>query len=153
MSYKPFGETDQNFVRRLVEAGIDIECAYDIGASNGLWSWQIAQAVPHARFELFEPNDSEQYAKELAQVLKGRPDFRMHRVALGNQDTTLRLNLHENHDGASLIDSDWEGVLSKMPVPVRRLDSIVAYSWRAIYAHLTTFPPPDILLQPRAEET
>jgi hypothetical protein len=50
----------------------------------------------------------------------------MHRVALGDQETTLRLNLHENHREASLIDSDWEGVLSKKPVPVRRLDSIVA---------------------------
>jgi len=121
-----FGRRDQDFLRRLLKAGIDMPSIYDIGASNGVWSWMMSDVVPHATFELFEPHPSEQYADTLAQVLKARPGFRMHRVALGNQDTTLRLNVHTDHTGATLIDSDWEGVVAKKPVPVRRLDSLVA---------------------------
>ena len=121
-----WGSHEQDFIRKLARAGVAIESIYDIGASNGYWSWLMAQVVPDAKFNLFEPLESDQYANDLANVLKAYPDFRMHRVALGNENTTLRLNLHSNHVGSTLLDSDWEGIVDKMPVPVRRLDDYSA---------------------------
>jgi hypothetical protein len=50
----------------------------------------------------------------------------MHRVALGDKDTTLQINLYREHVGSTLIDSDWEGVVAKEPVRVQRLDDVVA---------------------------
>jgi FkbM family methyltransferase len=85
----------------------------------------MAQVVPHATFNLFEPLESDQYAKELANVLRDRPDFRMHRIALGDEETTLQIHLYREHVGSTLIDLDWEGVVAKKAVPVRRLDDVV----------------------------
>ena len=125
MTKRAWASCDQDFIRNLTTAGIEIDSIYDIGASNGTWSWLMAQIVPRATFNLFEPLESEQYAKNLANVLQNRPDFRMHRIALGSENTALKLNLHAQHVGSSLIDSEWEGVVAKQVVPVRRLDDVV----------------------------
>lgn len=126
MANREWASCDQGFIRNLMKVGIAIDSIYDVGASNGGWSAQMAKVVPHATFNLFEPLESDQYAEDLARVLRDRPDFCLHRFALGDEETTLRLNLFSNHGGSSLIDSDWEGVVSKKPVPVRRLDDVVS---------------------------
>ena len=126
MAKREWASCDQDFIRNLIQAGITIDSIYDVGASNGGWSALMAKVIPHATFNLFEPLESDQYAAILAEVLRDRPDFRLHRVALGDEETTLRLNLFTNHGGSSLIDSDWEGVVTKKPVPVRRLDDVVS---------------------------
>lgn len=116
---------DRRFVEKLVNAGIPIETVYDVGASNGQWSAQIAEVLPRATFELFEAWVGPQYADALAAVLRRRPDFRVHRFALGRENGTIRLNVQANHAGNSLIQSDWDGIVEKLPVPVRRLDDAV----------------------------
>lgn len=126
MARRTWASYDQDFIRNLTTAGIAIDSIYDIGASNGFWSWHAAQVVPQATFNLFEPLESEQYAKDLAFVLRDRPDFRMHRIALGDEETTLQFNLYREHVASSLIDSDWEGVVAKKPVRVQCLDNVVA---------------------------
>lgn len=119
-----FGRTDQEFLKRLVSAGVKVSHVFDIGASNGIWSLTMAQTIPCATFDLFEPNESQQYAEMLKTTLEQRPDFRMHRVGLGDRDTTLDLNLSRDHVGSSLLD--WDGGYEKKRVPVRRLDRYVA---------------------------
>lgn len=136
MAKRAWASYDQDFIRNLMKVGVTIESIYDIGASNGTWSWLMAKVVPHAKFNLFEPLESDQYAKELANVLRDRPDFRMHRIALGDENTTLQLNLYREHVGSSLIDSDWEGVVAKKLVPVQRLDDMVA---------VLKLPPADLI--------
>jgi FkbM family methyltransferase len=126
MAKREWASHDQDFIRNLTKAGISINSIYDIGASNGIWSWLMAKVVPHAAFNLFEPLESDQYAKDLANVLQDRPDFRMHRIALGDEETTLHLNLHREHVGSTLIALDWEGIVAKKAVPVRRLDDVVS---------------------------
>lgn len=126
MEKREWGSHDQDFIRNLTKAGIAIDSIYDIGASNGIWSWLMASVVPHATFDLFEPLESDQYAKNLANVLQARPDFRLHRIALGDEETTLPLNLFREHVGSTLLAMDWEGIVAKESVPVRRLDDVVA---------------------------
>lgn len=121
-----FGSHDQAFIRNLTKAGIAISNVYDIGAAQGEWSWQMAKVVPEAKFNLFEPWESDQYAEALATILRQRPDFRVHRIGLGDENTTLSFNVYAHHVGNSFIDSDWEGVVEKRPIPVRRLDDVVA---------------------------
>lgn len=131
-----FASHDEEFVRRLLDAGIEIENVYDIGASNGYWSARLKAVVPSARFDLFEPLASPQYAEMLAKVLQRHPDFLMHRVALGAENEELLLNIYDIHEGNSLIDSNWEGVKDKQPVTVRKLDE---------YAAEQHLPRPDIV--------
>lgn len=126
MAKRAWASYDQEFIRSLTKAGIAINSIYDIGASNGTWSWLMAKVVPQATFNLFEPLQSDQYAKDLANVLRDRPDFRMHHIALGDENTTLLLNLHREHVGSSLIGPDWEGIVDKKLVPVQRLDDMIA---------------------------
>lgn len=121
-----FGSFDVGFIEKLVDAGQTFNVVYDIGASNGGWSHVISEVLPNAKFELFEPFDSPQYADTWSVNRQRHPDFRMHRVALGAKDDTLLLNVYEGHEGNSLIDSDWEGIKEKRPVPVRQLDGYVA---------------------------
>src|SRR5947209_8084917 len=85
-----FGSHDQAFIRKLTEAGVAIDSIYDIGAAQGEWSWQMAKVVPQAKFNLFEPWERDQYAESLARILRERPAFRMHRIGLGDENTTLQ---------------------------------------------------------------
>jgi FkbM family methyltransferase len=119
-----FGRSDQEFLKRLRGAEIELNHIYDVGASNGQWSWMMAQVAPGATFDLFEPNASDQYAENLKNILVARPDFRMHRVALGETEDTLPLNLFTEHFSASLLDWD-DGTGKKVAVPVRCLDKYI----------------------------
>lgn len=118
-----FGRADQEFLKRLVRAGVKLNHVYDVGASNGYWSWMMSKVVPNATFDLFEPNESEQYVDTLNTVMAQRPDFRIHRIGLGDCDTTLTLNLQSDHAGSSMLD--WDNGGGKKQVPVRRLDGFV----------------------------
>jgi FkbM family methyltransferase len=117
---------DRAFIQKLFDAGVAIKSVYDIGASNGQWSAQVAPVLPGATFELFEAWVSPQYAEQLDAVLRNQKNFRVHRFALGRENGTVRLNVHVNHAGNSLIDSDWERIVDKIPIPVRRLDDAVS---------------------------
>lgn len=41
---------------RLKQAGMKIDTVYDIGAHKGSWSFEVKQALPDAKFHLFEAN-------------------------------------------------------------------------------------------------
>jgi len=45
MVKREWASCDQDFIRNLTKAGIKIDSIYDIGASNGTWSWYMAQVV------------------------------------------------------------------------------------------------------------
>lgn len=118
---------DQAFLQRVTAAGIPIKSVYDIGASNGQWSERSVGLLPEATFELFEPwPDSPQYAETMEANLRQYPNFRLHRFALGRESSTLRLHVQHQHVGNSLIESSWDGIVDRRPVPVRRLDDAVA---------------------------
>lgn len=122
-----FASRDKEFVSTLTKAGIEIGSVYDVGASNGYWSWGIATVVPDASFNLFEPLAGDQHCPDLAKVLQARPNFRLHRVALGDENTTLPMKVHEQSVASTLLDwDDHRYVVGREPVPVRRLDDLVA---------------------------
>jgi len=44
------------FLTRLKQAGLKLDTIYDIGAHKGLWSLQVKEVLPEAKFFLFEAN-------------------------------------------------------------------------------------------------
>ncbi len=46
---------DTEILKNLSRLGFQPKCIYDIGASNGCWSYECAPIYPHACYYLFEP--------------------------------------------------------------------------------------------------
>ncbi len=104
---------DRRILRRLRDGGWSPECVYDVGASNGAWTWMARELFPLAEFHLFEP------------LLPLRPDYRegveglralrdlrlaVHAVALDSTRALTRFGQSRDGVGSSLLAqqvSEW----------------------------------------------
>lgn len=119
----PFAHCESQFFTRLVELGLDVSCIVDVGGSNAAWSTSLAPVFPNARFELFEPlaGRREEYDRVLEWALRTHPNFRMHNIALGDENGVASLWNEPSGVGSSLI-ADGQPREQKIDVPIRRLD-------------------------------
>jgi FkbM family methyltransferase len=121
-------EHEIKFFQAFKEAGFEAETCYDIGSSHSGWALQLAEIFPAAKFHLFEPllDYREPYKKSTDHILSLRPDFRIHKVAVGDRDGVTRMGLDESGYGAStLVTKTSAGFADLIEVPVRRLDTMV----------------------------
>jgi len=128
-----------NLFRTFKEAGFNPGSIFDIGSSHSGWSYEVSQVFPAAQYDLFEPllDHKAFYRDNTAGILKIRPDFRIHRTAIGNFDGTTHIGVDESGYGASTLVAQTGGTFSEVvEVPVRRLDTI---------AFQLGLPRPDIL--------
>ncbi|MCG6114928.1 MAG: FkbM family methyltransferase [Mesorhizobium sp.] len=144
----PFGEVDKRFIAKLVETGFTPKVIYDIGASNGSWTWTVSKLMKGAEFHLFEPQLASQpaWAETIGNVQKYTPNTTLHPVALGERNGTAKLQLFASQAAASmlrpgLIDNLKSRLMGKgrsdeLEVPMHRLDD---------YARKNDLPPPDII--------
>jgi FkbM family methyltransferase len=117
-----------NLFRAFKEAGFEPTAVFDIGSSHSGWSYEVAQVFPAAQFDLFEPllDHKAHYRDNTREVLLARPDFRIHKVAVGNFDGTTRIGLDESGYGASTLVTQPNATFREMiEIPIRRLDTIV----------------------------
>ncbi|TAF74501.1 MAG: FkbM family methyltransferase [Bacteroidetes bacterium] len=80
---------------------IDVKCIYDIGANIGTWAMLAKAVFPSASFECFEPlnlhfSDFEKNTKLLQYI-------HLHKVALGNTNAFLNLNITSQSDSSSIL--------------------------------------------------
>lgn len=122
-----FAQCEQRFFARLRDRGYEPSVIYDIGAANGSWSAAIAEVLPDAQYELFEPLASrhELYRPMLAERLREQPRFRLHAVALGDRNGETEFWETPNAVASSLLARAAPSE-QKIIVPVRRLDDYVA---------------------------
>lgn len=122
-----YAHSERRVFGRLAELGYVPEVVYDIGGSNAGWSTVLEKVWPAARFELFEPlaGRCDAYDRVLERVLRTRPRFRVHPVALGERNGTADFWHQPNAVGSSLLVKDIPAQ-EKVTVPVRRLDDLVA---------------------------
>lgn len=83
------------------EAMSSAPVVYDIGANVGCWSRLMLSLKPNAKIEAFEPLES--HVKMFNASLGHNPWVRIHRVALGPEDTQLALNVTSFSDSASFL--------------------------------------------------
>jgi hypothetical protein len=53
--WRSYASQDRAIISRLIEAGVPIETIWDVGASNGGWSWILGCNIPTIRHHLFKP--------------------------------------------------------------------------------------------------
>jgi len=82
-----------------------------------------------ARFHLFEPlvDQKDFYRENTALILRERPDFRVHKVAIGDFDGKTKMGMDESGYGSSILVPERNATFTELiEVPMRKLDSLVA---------------------------
>lgn len=127
MPASSFAQCEKRFFIRLRERGWTPRVVYDIGAAHGKWSAVIADALPEAQYELFEPlaSRSEAYRAHLEQTCAQHPNFRVHEVALSDHNGDAAFWASKDDYSSSLLAHAGPAD-QRTRVPVRRLDDLVA---------------------------
>jgi FkbM family methyltransferase len=119
---------ETNLFRAFKEAGFEPRVFFEVGSSNSGWSFQMADLFPAARFHLFEPliDHKKFYRENTALILQERPDFRVHKVAVGDLDGTIKMGVDATGYSASTLVMETNDTFTELiEVPIRRLDSLV----------------------------
>ena len=117
-----------NLFRVFKTAGFEPRTIFDIGSSHCGWSYEVSQILPAAQFHLFEPllDHQEFYRENTEIILRVRPDFRIHKVAIGEVDGMTKLGMDECGYSASTLVTETDATFTALvEVPIRRLDAIV----------------------------
>lgn len=90
---------DLDRIRHLQSRGLEVRHVVDIGASNGAWSFEISALLPQARFDLFEPlvDLVPSYRDVVEPLVRARPQFHLHRCALGDRSGRREFLLYPDH--------------------------------------------------------
>ncbi|MGD9790371.1 MAG: FkbM family methyltransferase [Phycisphaerales bacterium] len=122
-----FAACEQEFFTRFAGMGFEPTCILDIGGSNAAWSTTIHSVFPDARYEIFEPlaGRREDYDRILEWALRTHPNFRLHTIALGADNSDAEFWSEPAGVGSSLLVSNVPKD-QKITVPVRRLDDYLA---------------------------
>ena len=115
-----------NVMKRLITKIPPVSLIYDVGGSNGAWTWEALKVFPKAKIELFEPIVSDTYNEVLSAILNSGHNIAQHAVAIGSYDGTT--SFFETPDSVSSTTLNWttRGKLAKQrKVPIRTLDSML----------------------------
>ncbi|MBX3353246.1 MAG: FkbM family methyltransferase [Phycisphaeraceae bacterium] len=148
----PFAAEECALFTRLALAGFDPRVIYDVGSSNGAWSWQVRSVFPDATYHLFDPlTDAEgRYHDETTLAAVRSPEdarrtvvqtvgeqFTQHPIALGNASgqTTLHIS-KRTAAGSTTLQIHGGEQFETRTVPVRRIDDLIA---------IDSLPTPDLI--------
>jgi FkbM family methyltransferase len=121
-------ELDREVFALLKSFGFEPKTIFDVGASGGYWSKMIAPVFPTASFHLFEPlvDHLPRYRRDMEEHLRQHPSFTLHKTALGDTSGETRMSVFPGGVGStSLVIADGHPGVSRVAVPVRRLDDVV----------------------------
>jgi FkbM family methyltransferase len=124
-----FAQLDQETFRRSQALGFSPQVIFDIGASDGSWSKDIVEVFPNAEFHLFEPlvDHAPAYKAIMAENLKQYPNFNLHKLALGDKEDVVTINIFPNLVASTVIDMDGSGLdVTPVQVPMTTIDALMA---------------------------
>jgi FkbM family methyltransferase len=128
MAQRKFAEIDVQLLQLLKKHRFEFNVVYDVGSSNGSWSWHASKVFPEADFHLFEPlvGIQESYSEHLKRVLQDSPKFTVHPIALGDV-SSADASFFVTDDGFSSTTLNLAKVagFSRKSVPMHRLDDYV----------------------------
>lgn len=159
-----FGEIDVERLRHFRSLGFEPTCIFDVGASNGTWSWMVKDVFPEAQFHLFEPLATARaaYRELLESYLSHGLRGELHAVAVGAASGTTTLGVAtDGHSSSVHIQHASDYFPEIAPVPIVSIDDVVARGAAApqlikidtqgaelqiLEGAVTTLPQVDILL-------
>ncbi len=127
---------DFEVLKRFKLRGFQPQSIYDIGASNGVWSFTMNKLFPDVRFDMFEPlADCPRYKENrfvaedvwvpgLDFLLQTYPNFHLHRFALGKQTVAGQLHVLPDEASSTTLDVKIEGSTT-IPVQIFALDEVI----------------------------
>jgi FkbM family methyltransferase len=134
-----FAALDRSLFQRLAKVGKAPRVVYDVGASNGWWSAIVSQDLPPAEHHLFEPLSADVgYEPQLKNHLLGNPKWRLHPIALSDQNGTVEMSVDEKMFGST--------ILRLPPSAPQFLVRVNVTSWRLDdYGAMENLPPPELV--------
>ncbi len=109
---------------------LDVSCVLDVGANTGQFGQRLRRMGYRGRIVSFEPVAAT--AEKLRQTAADDPDWVVHALALGDEDTTAEINVRPGTMSSLLPSSDfgrsWNERLEDATtetIQVRRLDGIL----------------------------
>lgn len=125
-TYK-FAELDQDIFNTLKNLGYQPKVIFDVGASNGYWSWLIREIVPEAEYHLFEPlvDYIPSYQTIMQSNLEACPSFTLHKYGLGSHNSEMMMSLFSEGFGSTLISMPENQELQRISVPILTLDDAI----------------------------
>jgi FkbM family methyltransferase len=124
-----FANIDVERLAFFKSLGFSPSCVFDVGASNGGWSWQVKEVFPQAVFHLFDPlaGRYEPYRREFERLLATGWAPEMHAVALGAAAGTATLGIDRDAVGSSILVHRTSEVFPEIAsVPMATIDDLVA---------------------------
>lgn len=122
-----YGASDAAVGKAIKGRGYVFPTIYDVGGSNGAWTYIMSKVFPESRFELFEPlaNIDPSYQKGLVHFVAHHPKARMNPVAIGDCDGKIDIHITNDPSGSTtLLLGSPEG-MKTTSVPMRSIDSLV----------------------------
>ncbi|MEL4898649.1 FkbM family methyltransferase [Crocosphaera sp. Alani8] len=122
---KNFAQLDQDLFTLLKNFGYQPKVIFDVGASNGTWSYNISQVYSDANYYLFEPlvDHFEDYKSLMDKILEKNPNFTFHQCALGEKSGEIQMNAFANKFGSTALEISSENPdIVKVPVKMWSLD-------------------------------
>lgn len=119
---------DRQVFQRLQKLGYEPNIIFDIGASDGVWSFYMKQVLPEAEFYLFEPliDYSRDYRDFISESLRIYPSFHLYKYALGEKSGSVTINIFENIlASTALAIGDTGQKTIPVEVPVFSLDEAI----------------------------
>jgi FkbM family methyltransferase len=124
-----FADLDIERLQRFKAAGFSPTCIFDVGASNGGWTWMTKDVFPGARFHLFEPLADwyAPYRDRLGRFHAAGWPAQVHVKALGAAAATSNIGVDPDAVGSSLLVRRIDEYFpNSVPVVVDTIDAIVA---------------------------
>jgi FkbM family methyltransferase len=134
-----FSEAEIRLLEQLKAYGYSPKVIYDIGASNGMWSYAINRVFPQAQYELFEPLSEtlDAYRETIEKQLVTHLNFRLHKIGLGDTNGAQEMAVFTGGFGSTFLEigrikksadklkeqKRLDGIAS---FPIRKLDDFVA---------------------------
>lgn len=122
-----FAQLDQEIFKTLQNLDYHPQVIFDVGASNGYWSYLINEIVPDATYHLFEPlvDHIPSYTTIMQSNLEKSPNFTLHKYGLGECNEEKTMSIFSEGFGSTLLAMPENNELTKISVPILTMDSAI----------------------------
>ncbi|MGH9370032.1 MAG: FkbM family methyltransferase [Vicinamibacterales bacterium] len=124
-----FADLDAERLHHFKSLGFSPSCIFDVGASNGDWSWRAKDIFPEASFHLFEPlaGAHAPYRQTLEALLATEWSAEVHPIALGASSGTTTFGVDRNAVGSSILVHRTSEIFPEIAsVPMATIDDLIA---------------------------
>ena len=122
-----FAQLDQEIFKTLKNLDYHPDVIFDVGASNGKWSYLIQKIVPDAAYHLFEPlvDHVPSYTSIMQSNLEKSSKFTLHKYGLGENNEKKTMSIFSEGFSSTLLAMPENEDLTKMSVPVFKMDDAI----------------------------